>query len=103
MNDEILAKKVDEELTAVDAENQYREMLDECYSLESVGGPFAHMSAARVLEEVDPVAFRCGFNDWLDGELRETLEEIDGRYYDKRDVDKLREEIEDSADTAAGS
>lgn len=100
--DELLEEAARGELTALDMDERYREMLDECYSLESVGGPFTHMSAARVLEEVDPVAYRCGFNDWIDGELRETVEEIGGDYYDKREADELRERIEDEeADKAA--
>jgi len=46
----------------------YDEMLDECYSdqLESI--TFIHLSSvSRLLSEYDPIAYRCGFNDWLDG------------------------------------
>ena len=35
----------------------------------------------RVLKQVDPTAYRCGFNDWLDGELSDgviTDQEPDG-------------------------
>lgn len=77
------------------AADAYNEMLDDCFSFASVGGPFEHMSPARVLAEVDPTAYRCGFNDWLDsldsgegfkahddlverrGELEDEIEELE--------------------------
>ena len=34
-------------------------------------------TASRVLKAVDPIAYRVGFNDWVDGELGETIEETD--------------------------
>ena len=43
----------------------YDEMLDEVYALESKDFPYA---ASRVLREVDPIAYRVGFWDWLDSE-----------------------------------
>ena len=82
------------ELTEVDTSTAYDDMLDECYSLESVGGPFAHMLASRVLEEVDPIAYRCGQNDYEDSQ-RDDWEEIDGTYYDRREVDDLRSTWDD--------
>lgn len=88
-----LAERVADDLTAIDTQTLYDEMLDECYSFESVGGPFASMSPSRVLAEVDPVAYRCGKNDWEDGESRESWEEIDGEYYDRREVEELRDQI----------
>jgi hypothetical protein len=42
----------------------YDEMLDELYSPISVGG--VEFDPSRVLKELDPIAYRCGFNDWLD-------------------------------------
>ena len=38
---------------------------------------------SKVLSECDPIAYRCGFNDWLDGELDETIVEFEGEYYEK--------------------
>jgi len=93
-----LALRVVEDLTAIDTESLYDQMLDECYSFESVGGIFAGMSPSRVLAEVDPTAYRCGKNDWEDGESRDQWEEIDGSYYDRAEVAELREEIEAEID-----
>ena len=91
--EERLSECVREELRTIDAERAYDDMLDECYDLSRVGGPFECMSASRVLRECDPVAYRCGLNDYTDS-MRDEWEEIDGDYYDKGEVDDIRERIE---------
>jgi hypothetical protein len=45
------------------AEQQYDDMLDELYPVEIGGMSFC---ASRVLKELDPIAYNCGFSDWLD-------------------------------------
>ena len=50
-------------LTMEEAEEMYEEMIDECYGEVNVGVTF---NASRVLKELDPIAFRCGFNDYMD-------------------------------------
>lgn len=40
----------------------YDEMLNECAE------PVFGIDPARILRECDPVAYRCGFVDWLDAE-----------------------------------
>jgi hypothetical protein len=52
-------KYIDESL----ALDRYREELDEFYPVEIAGISFC---ASRILEELDPIAFNCGFSDWLD-------------------------------------
>jgi hypothetical protein len=42
----------------------YNEMLDELYSPISIAG--IKFDPSRVLKELDPIAYQCGFNDWLD-------------------------------------
>lgn len=78
--------------TAVDREQRFRDMLDECYSFDAIGGPFSHFLPSKVLEELDPIAFRCGVNDYMDSE---GTVEIDGDDYDSRDVDTAAEEYLD--------
>jgi hypothetical protein len=78
----------------VDTDRGYDEMLDECYSFESVGGIFAHMSPSRVLAEMDPTAYQCGKNDWLDGE-GDRLVEIGGEYYDREEAEEILEQVRD--------
>ena len=46
-----------------DAEAQYDDMLDELYPVQIGGMSFC---ASRVLKELDPIAYNCGFSDWLD-------------------------------------
>lgn len=43
----------------------YDDALDECGDVTI--GTLAY-APSRVLREVDPIAYRCGFWDWLDGE-----------------------------------
>ena len=51
-----------------DYTDQYDEMLNE-------GGPVCigslEYEPAEVLKLVDPIAYRCGMNDWLDGEQKD--------------------------------
>jgi len=42
----------------------YDEMLDELYSPINIAG--IEFDPSRVLKELDPIAYQCGFNDWLD-------------------------------------
>ncbi len=78
------------ECDAADTDRMYDDMLNECYSLKSVGGIFACMSPSRVLRECDPTAYRCGKNDWLDAE-RDNLVEIGNDYFQVDDVNREQE------------
>lgn len=66
-------------LTDCDLEQLYCEFLDEIYGTVKIAGLEYETSSA--LKEIDPTAFRCGFNDWLDAELGETIWEKDGEYF----------------------
>ena len=44
----------------------YHAMLRDCYGDVEVCG--MQMDAARILREMDPTAYRCGYNDWSDSE-----------------------------------
>ena len=91
--------RVREELTPFDAEKAFDDMLDDCYSFDKVGGPFAYMSPSSVLKEVDPTAYRCGTNDYVDGLIGETLtDEIGGEHYDYDEAQTIRDEVETEVD-----
>lgn len=60
---------------------RYDDMLDECCDEVKIGN--LSYLPSDVLRCTDPVAYRCGFSDWLDDE---TLAELDGEYYDVGDV-----------------
>lgn len=85
-----LNARIMDEISAIDADKSYDEMLDECYSFESVGGPFEYMSASAVLREVDPTAYRCGFSDYVDSQ---GWIEFDDGYRDKDDCERVQDEL----------
>lgn len=65
------------------SDDDYREYLDEVYgTVEIVGGTY---STGYALEQLDPIAFRCGMNDWIDS-------------LDKEDEDDYKELVEDEGE-----
>jgi hypothetical protein len=93
---EELEQRITTNCKHIDVEQRFRDMLDECYSFDSIGGPFAGMSPSRVLEEVDPTAFRCGVADYSDGE---DWAEIDGEYYETDDCEDQKDSLIDELET----
>jgi hypothetical protein len=92
-----LEKRVKEELKPIDLEELYRDMIDECEPVVKVGG--LSFTPSRIIEELDPTAFRCGVNDYADSLIGETIsEEIDGEYYNLDEVNDIRDEIESELD-----
>ena len=83
------------ELDPDDYAERYDDMLDECH------GDFMGMNASYILKKMDPVAYRCGLLDYLDGldqdeekmdndeclELFNRLEEIES------EIEELEEEL----------
>lgn len=97
----LIAARVADELTPIDTDELYDEMLREVHA-DALRGPFAHLDAAELLKEADPVAYRCGSVDHFDSLTRERqYEEIDEQLYDAREVQAIRDEIEaeDRAET----
>jgi hypothetical protein len=81
------------------SKEQYADMLDECHEPVVVCG--MTYSAGRVLQKLDPVAFRCGLGDY-ESEVQSELEEaIDNE--DDSDIEWLDglspEEIEELSDS----
>lgn len=48
--------------TLSEALSEYDDMLDD------VHGEFMGYLASHILREADPIAYRVGFHDWIDGE-----------------------------------
>lgn len=66
---EVLAESDEEESNSIsesDALQRYDEMLDEIH--EGVKCGELEWDMSRVLKEMDPTAYQCGFSDWLDSE-----------------------------------
>lgn len=55
-----------ETLTEWEAIGRYRDYLDEIYPVVQIGE--LHYSVSHALEQIDPIVFWCGFNDWIDSE-----------------------------------
>lgn len=80
------------ELDGADYESSYDEMLDDCYP------EVFNILPSRILSECDPIGYRCGLSDYLDGlevsndpnyqELEEELEEL------QTELEELEEELE---------
>lgn len=89
------------------AESQYDDMLDECYDMVNIGNLSYYPS--KVLEAVDPIAYRCGYNDYVDSidldaiqeycELVEQKETLESEIEDiQNEIDDLNNELSDSED-----
>ena len=66
--EQYIEARVYDEHEYIDIEEATIEMLNDSYSFEKVGGPFAHMSAGDVLKDYDPCAFRqevCNYQDYM--------------------------------------
>lgn len=50
-------------MTEQDCYDQYDEMLDEMGTVNAGGYEF---EPSRILKELDPIAYSCGFSDWVD-------------------------------------
>ena len=84
------------ELDPDDYEDQFDDMLDESGTVEAGGYSFY---PSRILKELDPVAYRCSLNDFVDSldvedsdEYQALQEEIDQL---QSDIEYLEREIED--------
>jgi septal ring factor EnvC (AmiA/AmiB activator) len=78
------------ELDNDDHEDQYRDMIEEFDGPVRIGS--LEYSAARVLEEIDPTAYRCGLNDYVD-----SLEKEDDPKYKEleEELETLEDELSD--------
>lgn len=72
-------------------EDQYDEMLDDCYpEIDIVGVKY---SASHALKEIDPVRYDCGFSDWQSEEITNKEEGIDEEIEEKQaEIEALEEE-----------
>jgi len=51
------------------------------------------MLPSNVLQKCDPVAYRCGFTDWLDGEDLIDVGVGCDEYYRKEDMERVRDDL----------
>lgn len=77
------------ELDPDNYEEQYIEMLDSEGTITAGGIKF---DPSRVLKKLDPIAFSCGLNDWID-----SLDKEDDENYKEllEELERLEEELEE--------
>jgi hypothetical protein len=91
-NKEIVGKQRELDLFELDNddyEKSYKECLDDSGTVEVAGISF---DPSQILEELDPTAYRCGLNDYVDSkdkeedpkfkELEKELEELESELVD---------------------
>lgn len=81
-----LLKQITNNLTPLDTEELYANMLDDCYGEVEIAG--MTFQTSRALKELDPTAFRCGEVDYIDSL---NLVEISGDYYEQDAVEQERD------------
>jgi hypothetical protein len=87
--------RIKAELTPVDLEQRYREMLDDCYPEVKIG--YGRYLPSKIIEELSPTDFRCGVVDYTDSLVSDfsISDEIDGEHYDYEEVGEIIAEVED--------
>lgn len=91
-----LNAEIASECQPFDREEAFREMIRQCYSFESVGGPFKWMDPAKILEDNDETAFRCGVNDHCDSL---GLVEVGVESYEQHEVEAVKERLVESLES----
>jgi hypothetical protein len=76
-------------------EEAYDVHLDEVYGTVSIAG--LEYPTSQALGDIDPVAYRCGFADWLDSAVSGgAVFELKGAYYSVDPEDYRAEEAEEA-------
>lgn len=88
-------------ITEDQAEQNYRDWLDDLSEEVKIGS--LSWAASYVLEQLDPVAFRCGFSDYTSSEGLEEIM-VDGKlfYCDKSKDDLLDDLLDDFKSNECG-
>jgi predicted nucleic acid-binding Zn-ribbon protein len=74
-------------------DEQYREMLDDCFEDVEIAGMTYCTSYA--LKETDPIAYRCGYSDYADSVELEDIEEYNALVSDLEDLQSELEDLEE--------
>ena len=89
----VISHLIEQHCTAVDGEDLFEEILDECYEEVKIG--CCTFSPSAVMKELDPTAFRIGAQKNLDSLPEDSqLYECNGDYYNTCDIDDMLDEIE---------
>ena len=69
-------------LSEREVEEQFNDMLDDIYGDIKICG--YSYNSSRALKELDPIAYREGFNNWIDSE-ESIFEDSNGDYWEGED------------------
>ncbi len=84
---------IEQHCTAVDGDEMFEELLDECYPELTVG--CCTFSPSAVMKELDPTAFRIGVSENLDSLTQDDqLYEAGGEHYTIFDIEEMLDDIE---------
>lgn len=87
--DWVIEHLIKEHCEAIDAEEQFEEVLNECYETVKVG--CCQWDPGYVMKQLDPIAFRCGISEHLGDE--DQFVEVDGEYYQVSDIENMIDEL----------
>ena len=87
--DWVIDHLIKEHCSPIDAEEQFEELLSETCETVKIGS--LEYDPGYVLQNIDPVAFRCGVSDMLADD--EQYIEVDGQYYQVYDIENMIEEL----------
>jgi hypothetical protein len=74
-------EELGEALSDYDLDKMYQDYLDETFGDVVIAG--ISYSCSYAFKEIDPIAYNCGFADWISQEAEDggSLKEVDGTYY----------------------
>ena len=81
-----------------EAEDAFDDMLDECYEPFRIGR--MEYRPSYVLREVDPIAYHCGLNDFVDSEPIDRWSGYGGLEDELADLEAKLSELEDELEEA---
>ena len=74
VNEEEFYERLEEEVRE-SVEDNYDDMLDELYEPYSIG--VCTFYASQVLKELDPIAYNCGIDDFVDSQLSDAKYDLE--------------------------
>ncbi len=89
----VITHLIEQHCTAVDGEDLFEEILDECYEEVKIG--YSTFSPSQIVKELDPTAFRIGAQENLDSLAEDSqLYECNSDYYNTHEVEEMIDDIE---------
>ena len=85
--DWVIEHLIKEACEPIDEEALFEELLEECYPPYEIG--YSCFTAADILKELDPTAFRIGAQEHIDSLIEDgEIYECDGEYYQVFDIEE---------------